>query len=230
MSSLVFYRGCEIVLRYSQLPFCFLYTAFLLPSFSKALQLLNALVPTQSMQRAPPRPEVSPEVSSPQAGQDIIPSQNHALLAQASSPTGSTAGTLPRDWLQPSAQLIRHSWGCSKTPSLPRSASVCPQTKIYEGYPWMRLQEKTKSKRFCCNATSSTKTAKCSLHTWCSLKGHKQDTQTQTASSEAGPEEEKWIRANLTMVFHLTSADLSVEIKYETVVASIVCILGVALN
>lgn len=36
--------------------------------------------------------------------------------------------------------------------------------------------------------------------------------------------------ANLTMGFHLTSTDLSVEIKYETVVASIVCILEVALN
>jgi len=32
------------------------------------------------------------------------------------------------------------------------------------------------------------------------------------------------------MGFLLTSTDLSVEIKYETVVASIVCILGVALN
>lgn len=53
---------------------------------------------------------------------------------------------------------------------------------------------------------------------------------TQAASSEAGPEEAAWMRANLTMGFHLTSTDLSVEIKYETVVASIVCILGVALN
>ncbi|CAM9332309.1 unnamed protein product [Bubo scandiacus] len=60
--------------------------------------------------------------------------------------------------------------------------------------------------------------------------GYEQDTQTQTASSEAGPEEAVWMHANLTMGFHLTSADLSVEIKYETVVASIVCILGVALN
>lgn len=89
---------------------------------------------------------------------------------------------------------------------------------------------KKQSKSFCCNATSSTKPAKCSLHTWCSLKGHKQDTQTHTASSEAGPEKARWIHANLTMVFHLTRTDLSVEIKYETVVASIVCILGVALN
>lgn len=36
--------------------------------------------------------------------------------------------------------------------------------------------------------------------------------------------------ASLTMGFLLTSTDLSVEIKYETVVATIVCILGGALN
>lgn len=160
MPSLVFYRGYEMILRYSQSLLCFQYTAFLLPSFSKALQLLNPLVPTQqSMQRAPPRPAAYPEVSSPRTGQDIGPLPNQALLAQAFSPVGHTAGTLPRDQLQPSAKLIPHA----KPPSLPCSTSVCPQTKIYEGYPWMQLQEKSKS--FCCNATSSTKTAKCSLHT-----------------------------------------------------------------
>lgn len=109
MSTLVFYRGCEIALRYSQSLFCFRYTAFLSPSFSKDLQLLNPLVLTQSMQRAPLRPKESTEVSSPQVGQDVIPLQNHAPLAQAASPTGSTASTLPRDWLQPSAQLIHRS-------------------------------------------------------------------------------------------------------------------------
>ncbi|XP_055579837.1 transmembrane protein 212 [Falco cherrug] len=60
--------------------------------------------------------------------------------------------------------------------------------------------------------------------------GCEQDTRTETESSEAGPEEAARMRASLTMGFHLTGTDLSVEIKYETVVASIVCILGVALN
>lgn len=44
------------------------------------------------------------------------------------------------------------------------------------------------------------------------------------------PREAAWVRASLTMGFHLTGTDSSVEIKYETVVASIVCILGGALN
>lgn len=82
-------------------------------------------------------------------------------------------------------------------------------------------------KSFCCNATSNT-TSKCSLHSWSSLEGYEQDT--QRASSGAGPEAAAWNPASLTIGFLLTSADLSVEIKYETVIASIVCILGVALN
>ncbi|XP_040469516.1 transmembrane protein 212 [Falco naumanni] len=43
------------------------------------------------------------------------------------------------------------------------SGFVMTFTKIYEGYPWMQLQEKSKS--LCCNATSSTKPATYSLHT-----------------------------------------------------------------
>lgn len=52
----------------------------------------------------------------------------------------------------------------------------------------------------------------------------------RTAGSGVGPKEAEWMCASLTMGFHLTSTDLSVEIKCETVVASIVCILGGALK
>lgn len=84
---------------------------------------------------------------------------------------------------------------------------------------WLQKQ----SKRVCCSATGS---APPGLVLAKSLRaGHH-----HRASSEARPGEAAWMPANLTMGFHLTSTDLSVEIKYETVVASIVCILGVALN
>lgn len=51
-----------------------------------------------------------------------------------------------------------------------------------------------------------------------------------TEGSGEGPKEAEWVCASLTMGFHLTSTDLSVELKYERVVASIVCILGGALK
>lgn len=199
---------------------CSQHTTFLLPTLSKALPYIDQLWSCPS--RAPwdlTKTQSIPICPSPWAGQGTSPLQNQALLTQVFSPS-----TFPTDWLQ----LDAH-W--STTPE------AAPNPHPFPAAPCLPSDQdlwgcgcKRSPKAFAAmpQAAQKQQSALCMPDPrWRDLSR----TLAQTAGSGVAPKETAWWTcASLTMGFHLAGTDLSVEIKYETVVASIVCILGGALK
>lgn len=85
MPSLVFYRGYEGILVTQSLPSS-QHTAFLLPTLSKALELLDLMVLSQQSTLGPPQDPEHPHLPLPEQGRGPALCRISPLLTQMFSP------------------------------------------------------------------------------------------------------------------------------------------------
>lgn len=212
MPSLVFCRGYEGILC-SQALLCSQHTPFLLPTLSKALDpMLLSQQSTLGPHQDPEHPHLPP---LPEQGRESALFRIRPCLPKCLSQPLPQRLT-PAPWIHP-------SWGSSKHSSLPCSALSALRPRF------MRPLHGCGCKRSPEAFAAMPQAAKGSLHPW-SSPGFEQGPCPASRPCSGTQGGSGWMCASLTMGFHLTDTDLSVEIKCETVVASIVWILGGALK